>query len=342
MQPELAPVMPTAPYEHVGRLSRLMAFITLSGVPEWRRVRRAQAAVKPIVGPQVFTAISPTYRTVAGRTIRIAESGDPTKPTVVFLSPFPLTILTFESVWRLLAGDVHLIGYDVPGLGKSPGGPEVMTYEFAARHLLDLLDELDLRDVCLVGHDIPSAIVLRAAAIDRSRIAGLVIGDGPGIDVQATDQRLNGSLVHRLLAWGAPYRAFVGRAGAPAVLWVIKRLAFVRARLSDVELADQLEAYRGARIRSMMTWFAGSREAVRTCVDPVLATLDVPVHVVWGADDVIVLEEMGRELHRRLPRSRFTSIADAGHAPWADQPEIYADLVRSFATGSQREEQPTG
>lgn len=342
MQPELAPVMPTAPYEHVGRLSRLMAFITLSGVPEWRRVRRAQAAVKPIVGPQVFTAISPTYRTVAGRTIRIAESGDPTKPTVVFLSPFPLTILTFESVWRLLAGDVHLIGYDVPGLGKSPGGPEVMTYEFAARHLLDLLDELDLRDVCLVGHDIPSAIVLRAAAIDRSRIAGLVIGDGPGIDVQATDQRLNGSLVHRLLAWGAPYRAFVGRAGAPAVLWVIKRLAFVRARLSDVELADQLEAYRGARIRSMMTWFAGSREAVRTCVDPVLATLDVPVHVVWGADDVIVLEEMGRELHRRLPRSRFTSIADAGHAPWADQPEIYADLVRSFATGARHEEPPTG
>jgi len=342
MQPELAPVMPTAPYEHVGRLSRLMAFITLSGVPEWRRVRRAQAAVKPIVGPQVFTAISPTYRTVAGRAIRIAESGDLTKPTVVFLSPFPLTILTFETVWRLLAGDVHLIGYDVPGLGKSPGGPEVMTYEFAARHLLDLLDELDLRDVYLVGHDIPSAIVLRAAAIDRSRIAGLVIGDGPGIDVQATDLRLNGSLVHRLLAWGTPYRAFVGRAGAPAVLWVIKRLAFVRARLSDVELADQLEAYRGARIRSMMTWFAGSREAVRTCVDPVLATLDVPVHVVWGADDVIVLEEMGRELHRRLPRSRFTSIADAGHAPWADQPEIYADLVRSFATGSHREEQPTG
>lgn len=342
MQPELAPVMPIAPYEHVGRLSRLMAFVTLAGVPEWRRVRRAQAAVAPIEGPQEFTAISPTYRTVAGRTIRIAESGDPTKPTVVFLSPFPLTILTFESVWRLLAGDVHLVGYDVPGLGKSPGGPEVMTYEFAARHLLDLLDELDLRDVCLVGHDIPSAIVLRAAAIDRSRIAGLVIGDGPGIDVQATDQRLNGSLVHRLLAWGAPYRAFVGRAGAPAVLWVIKRLAFVRARLSDVELADQLQAYRGARIRSMMTWFAGSREAVRTCVDPVLATLDVPVHVVWGADDVIVLEEMGRELHRRLQRSRFTSIADAGHAPWADQPEIYADLVRSFTTGARHEEPPTG
>lgn len=333
--------MPTAPYEHVGPISRLMALFTLAGVPEWRRVRRAQAAATPVEGPRTFTAVSPTYRTIAGHTIRLAEAGDTAKPTVVFLSPFPLTILTFEPVWRLLADDVHLVGYDVPGLGKSPGGPEVMTYEFAANHLLDLLDELDLFDVHLVGHDIPSAIVLRAAAIDRSRIASLVIGDGPGIDVRATKLRLNGSLLHRLLTWGAPYRSFVGWAGAPTVLSVIRRLAFVRARLSEVELADQIQAYRGARIRSMMTWFAGSREAVRTDVDPVLATLDVPVHVVWGADDVIVLEEMGRELDRRLPRSRFTSIADAGHAPWADQPEVYADLVRSWVAGAHGQVTPT-
>ena len=91
----------------------------------------------------------------------------------------------------------------------------------------------------------------------------------------------------------------------------------------------------------MMAWFAGSREAVRKHIDPVLASLDVPVHVVWGADDVIVLEEMGRELDRRLPRSRFSSIARAGHAPWADQPEIYADLVRSWIAGTHRQVTPT-
>ena len=341
MQPDLAPVMPTAPYEHVGRISRLMALVTLAGAPEWRRVRRAQAAATPFEGPRSFTAVSPTYRTIAGQTIRIAEAGDPARPTVVFLSPFPLTILTFEPVWRLLADDVHLVGYDVPGLGKSPGGPEVMTYECAARHLLGLLDELDLRDVHLVGHDIASAIVLRAAVIDRSRIASLVIGDGPGVDIDATRLRLNGSLVQRLLTWGAPYRTFVGRAGAPTVLWVIKRLAFVRVQISEVELSDQIQAYRGARIRSMMTWFAAGREAVRTHIDPALATLDVPVHVVWGAEDVIVLEEMGRELDRRLPRSRFTSIAQAGHAPWADQPEIYADLVRSWVAGAHGQVTPT-
>jgi len=338
----LPPALPAEPFPTVGRLARFTALVTLATVPEWGRIRRAQAATSPVAGPEEFSAIRPEYREIAGRTVRFAEAGDPTKPTVVFLSPFPLTILTFESVWRLLADDVHLIGYDVPGLGKSPGGPEVMRYDVAARHLLDLLEELELRDVHLVGHDIPSAIVLCAAATDRSRIASLVIGDGPGIDVTSTKLRLNGALVHRLLSWGAPYRSFVGRAGAPAVLWVIRRLAFVRTRISTAELADQLEAHRGARIRAMMSWFAGAVEGVRTHVDPVLDHLEVPVHVVWGAEDVLVLEEMGRELDRRLPHSRFTSIPVAGHAPWADQPEVYADLVRSWVTGGHRLETPTG
>jgi pimeloyl-ACP methyl ester carboxylesterase len=326
----LPPAMPAEPLARIGLVARITAFSTLVALPEWPRLRRAQAAATPLAGPEEFHAIVPGYREIAGRTVRIAEAGDPTRPTVVFLSPFPLTILTFEAVWHQLGDELHLIAYDVPGLGKSPGGPEVMRYDVAARHLLDLLEELDLSDVHLVGHDIPSAIVLCAAATDRSRIASLVIGDGPGIDISTAPRRLNGSIVQRLLSWGAPYRAFVGRIGGLAVLWVIKRLAFVRAQLSDVELADQIEAHRGGRIRVMMNWFAGAVDGVRSHVDPVLDDLQVPVQVIWGAEDVVVLEEMGRELDRRLPRSQFTSIPSAGHAPWADQPEEYADLVRSW------------
>ncbi len=121
----------------------------------------------------------------------------------------------------------------------------------------------------------------------------------------------------------------------------MRRSAFARCRVSDAELADQLEAHRAGRLREMMSWFANGVEGVRTHVDPVLDHLAVPVHVVWGEDDVLVLEEMGRELDRRLPRSRFTSVAAAGHAPWADQPEIYAGLVRAWVAGGHRLEQPT-
>jgi pimeloyl-ACP methyl ester carboxylesterase len=335
----LMPLPPTAPAEplaRIGRLARLAAVFPLLSTPEWRRVRRAQAVASPLAGPERATAMVPVYREVAGRTVRMAEAGDPSKPTVLFLSPFPFTILTFEPVWRELTEHAHLVAYDVPGLGKSPGGPEVMHYDVAARFLVELMDELDLRDVHLVGHDIPSAIVLGAAALNPVRIASLVIGDGPGIDVDATDLKLNGSAVRRFFAWGAPYRAMVGRMPAAVFLRMIHRLGNVRFQPSAYEVADQLEAYGGGRLKTTMAWFVGALAGIRSHVDPHLERLDLPVHVVWGVDDVVVFDTMGRELDRRLPRSTFTRIDAAGHVPWADQPETYAALLRSWIDDGHR------
>ncbi len=323
------PVTPEEPYQRIGRGARAAAFPSLLATPEWGRVRRAQAAASPLAGPEEFTAIVPGYREVAGRTVRMAEAGDPSKPTVMFLSPLPFTLLTFELVWRELGDEFHLVALDVPGLGKSPGDPEVMRYDVAARHLLAMLEELDLAGVHLVGHDIPSAIVLRAAALDRTRIASLIIGDGPGIDVEKTDQTLNGTAVSRLFDWGAAYRGVVGSLPGAVFLHLIHRVAYVRYRPSAYEISDQLEAYTG-RIRETMAWFAGAVEDIRTDVDPHLDDLDVPVHVVWGADDVVVFEAMGRELARRLPRATMTSIPAAGHAPFADQPDTYAEIVSEW------------
>ncbi len=329
----LPPVLPAHPLKSIGLLAELNVALPLLLTPENGRIRAAQAAATPFAGPERPTVVAPVYREVAGRTVRMAEAGHSDKPTVLFLSPLPFTILTFELVWRLLVDEVHLVAIDVPGLGKSPGGPEVMHFDMAARYLLDLMAELDLRDVHLVGHDLPSAIVLAAAATDTSRIASLTVGDGPGVDVDVVTTTLNGTAVSRLFDWGAPYRAITGRLGAPTFLRLLQRLAHVRYQTSDYEVADQLEAYGAGRLVTTMTWFADYKRGIRSHVDPFLDDLDVPVLVLWGAEDVVVLEAMGRELARRLPRSAFTSIPGAGHAPWADQPEAYAEAVRAWVLG---------
>lgn len=109
--------------------------------------------------------------------------------------------------------------------------------------------------------------------------------------------------------------------------------SYVRFEPSEYEIADQVEAY-GGRMKDIISWFTGYVAGMRDLVDPYLGQVDVPVHIIWGADDVIVLEAMGRELERRLPQSTFTALDSAGHAPWADQPESYAKVVRSWINGS--------
>jgi pimeloyl-ACP methyl ester carboxylesterase len=52
-----------------------------------------------------------------------------------------------------------------------------------------------------------------------------------------------------------------------------------------------------------------------------LATLHLPVHVIWGESDGIVDTEYGRPFAAAIPMSRFTTVPAAGHLPQYEAPE---------------------
>lgn len=51
------------------------------------------------------------------------------------------------------------------------------------------------------------------------------------------------------------------------------------------------------------------------------ATLDLPVHVIWGESDGIVEVAYGRAYADAIPGSRFTLLPRAGHLPQLEAPE---------------------
>ena len=55
--------------------------------PEWRKVKRARKKAESFETPDV--SIPTETRNIAGRMIRLAESGPLYAPLVVLLSPFP-------------------------------------------------------------------------------------------------------------------------------------------------------------------------------------------------------------------------------------------------------------
>ena len=62
-----------------------------------------------------------------------------------------------------------------------------------------------------------------------------------------------------------------------------------------------------------------------------LTTLDVPVLILWGALDVVLLPRQGRRFERLIPGAELRYIAGAGHTPMADVPEELADAIEDFA-----------
>lgn len=67
-----------------------------------------------------------------------------------------------------------------------------------------------------------------------------------------------------------------------------------------------------------------------------LTTLDVPVLILWGTLDVILLPRQGRRFERLIPGAELRYIRAIGHVSMADAPELLAEAIAEFALDRPR------
>jgi pimeloyl-ACP methyl ester carboxylesterase len=67
-----------------------------------------------------------------------------------------------------------------------------------------------------------------------------------------------------------------------------------------------------------------------------LTTLDVPVLILWGTLDVILLPRQGRRFERLIPGAELRYLRGVGHTPMSDAPEELADAITEFALDRPR------
>ncbi|WJI14766.1 alpha/beta hydrolase [Pseudoxanthomonas winnipegensis] len=64
-----------------------------------------------------------------------------------------------------------------------------------------------------------------------------------------------------------------------------------------------------------------------------LARLDLPVLVVWGAQDRLVPPANGKDFAAWIPHARLVTIDQAGHAPAVEQPQRFLEAALPFLQG---------
>ena len=67
-----------------------------------------------------------------------------------------------------------------------------------------------------------------------------------------------------------------------------------------------------------------------------LTTLDVPVLILWGTVDLILLPRQGRRFERLIPGAELRYVRGAGHVPMTDVPELLAEAITDFALDRAR------
>jgi pimeloyl-ACP methyl ester carboxylesterase len=290
--------------------------------------------------------VTPTERRVtlgSGGRVRVQELGD----------GIPFVLLHGGSVagtsWATLAAaldDVRCILVDRPGCGLSDpiaGGPLrdlAAVQAYADRLLGELLDALELDSAAVGATSYGGYFAFRGAAAAPGRVTKVVeyswligapsegaplparIGALPGVQSAMTRIPMTRGMVA-----GALRRFGLGRA-IESGAFDEHMLDWAHALLRHTDtLANDMTSS-----PNLFTPIRGQNSNVLLS-DDLLASLTMPVLLLWGENDPNGGAAIARTFAPRLPNAELVLIADAEHAPWLDELDLCVERTRRFLAG---------
>ncbi|MFF7857398.1 alpha/beta fold hydrolase [Streptomyces sp. NPDC007904] len=256
----------------------------------------------------------------------VRVTGRATGRTVVLVHGFGCD----QNMWRLvepvLAEDFRVVLFDYVGAGRSDLSAwredRYSSLDGYARDIVEVCEELDLRDAVLVGHSVSAMAAVLARAAAPERIGSLVMvcpspyyidedGYRGGFSAEDIDELLE-SLESNYLGWSATM--------APVIMGNPDRPE-LGEELTNSFCATDPEI---ARVFARTTFLSDSRKDLQGVTAPTL--------ILECAQDAIAPPEVGAYVHSAIPGSRLVTLDAIGHCPQLSAPEVTASAISAFVS----------
>jgi pimeloyl-ACP methyl ester carboxylesterase len=120
-------------------------------------------------------------------------------------------------------------------------------------------------------------------------------------------------------------RFTTGLLGAGPLIAFTSKIGAIRNKANPKQMDDYKRSYSG-RAREVVHWFKNFRSRAKELSDRV-NQIELPTLIFWGELDVLFDPSNAEHLHAAMPQSKLEILPEAGHTSWADQPEMFADMV---------------
>lgn len=214
---------------------------------------------------------------------------------------------------KKLAESFDLLVPAHPGFGTSPLPDAYDSIDDLAYLYLDLLDQLDLKDVTLMGFSLGGWLAMEIAVKNCSRLKRLILVDSVGVKFGGRNER---DIVDIF-------------ATPPEQLG--KLMFHDPSRAPDPSTLTDEEAIAAGRNREAMALYGWEPYLHNPKLRGRLHRIAVPTLVIWGASDGLVKPSYGQSLAKEIPGAKFAQVEGAGHAPNMEQPDAFVKLVTDFA-----------
>lgn len=204
-----------------------------------------------------------------------------------------------------------------PGFDRSPRPDWLDSVEDLAYLYLSFLEQLDARDVVLIGLQFGGWVAAEIAIRSCERLSHLCLVDPVGIKVGGREDR-DIADVFALDPEEVKSRTYFDASKAPGDLTELpKETVLTLARNEEALALYGWEPYlHNPRLRRWL-W-----------------RISVPTRVLSGEHDGIVSPEYGRAFAQLIPNAAFSPIDRAGHRPQIECPDRVCELITTLDGGT--------
>ncbi len=250
--------------------------------------------------------------------------GDKSRPPVLFLHGFMGNGRSWSEIVETLQKDYYCITFDLPGHGKSLDVDE-LHYKMpeCAKLVIKIIDQLRIGRISVVGYSMGGRLGLFAALNYPDRITKVILESAsPGL--KSENERLERQKSDGLLALElekAPLAEFVEK-------WYRQPL-FEPLKKNKNRFQELL----GKRLVNAPRGLAGSLRFMGLGAQPPLReklkNLKCPTLLIVGSLDS-KFQEIAQQMALESKKIKIKSIENAGHNVHFEQPDKYADAIKSF------------
>ena len=254
-------------------------------------------------------AVSPQhFREVEGLRVQFRMRGAAGGEPLLMLHGWGGNSLSFMGAASLLEERYRTLAPDLPGFGFSEAPPEAWGSAEYARAVAELPKPAGYESVNVIGHSFGGKVALALATAYPELVKKLVIVASPVVRLSPEAGVRRAGLRYSMLR------------GAAKLLPPLREriLDWGRNRFGSAD-------YRSAGIlRPTLV------RVVNEDWRPALASIRAPVLLIWGSEDAEVPLRVAQEAMGELMGARLVTLEGAGHFPFLDQPEAFAEAVTAF------------
>jgi pimeloyl-ACP methyl ester carboxylesterase len=242
---------------------------------------------------------------------------------VVLLHGAASSLFTWDAWAAQLSKHYRVIRYDLPGFGLTgPNATKDYSMAWHVRFLSEFLDKLNVPACALAGNSFGGRIALSFALAHPERVKKLILVDSSGYPMPERKvlvmQLAKMPLIGRMLSHVTP-RFFIAM--------TIRQMYGDPRRLSEATIDRYYDMI--LREGNRDTFVTVARTEIEDATASIRA-LEVPILILWGAEDQAVPLAYAERFHRDLRHSQLIVYPGVGHVPMEEIPDVSVRDAEAF------------